>query len=360
MNLECLLIADDLTGACDAAAPFAARGLATQVALSTEVQSVDSCDVLALNTSSRDVPAMQIDCAMRAAAAYGSRFTPRVLFKKIDSTLRGNIALELESAMRHFGYCAAVVCPAFPALGRVVREGFLCVEYDNGFEPIQLSTQLSCAHFPAGKIRRAIARGQRLISVDAACDQDLDAIAAELLSLETPVLWAGSAGLASALARSMRAHTVESAVPNVRGPVLFCIGSTHPVTNAQAAALIERTASTCIDASLSGENIAAFLRDRHVVLRMPRGKVAEESIRAYLKGAAPSAIVLSGGDTALFVCRALNVDSIQIRTELLPGIPLGVMCGGAFDGAHVITKSGGFGAPDALLRIADYFSCPKH
>src|ERR1700748_1379644 len=98
MKLECLLIADDLTGAWDAAAPFAARGCATRVAVSSAAHDLEACDVPAVSTNSRDIPPSQIDCVMRATAAYASQFSPRVLFKKIDSTLRGNVALELESA----------------------------------------------------------------------------------------------------------------------------------------------------------------------------------------------------------------------------------------------------------------------
>jgi len=41
--------------------------------------------------------------------------------------------------------------------------------------------------------------------------------------------------------------------------------------------------------------------------------------------------------------------------EVLPGIPWGMLRGGRFDGVLVVTKSGGFGAPDALIRIAEFF-----
>ena len=50
---------------------------------------------------------------------------------------------------------------------------------------------------------------------------------------------------------------------------------------------------------------------------------------------------------------------IDLMDEVLPGIPYGAIRGGAFDGISIVTKSGGFGAPDALIQVAEYFSCPN-
>ena len=73
----------------------------------------------------------------------------------------------------------------------------------------------------------------------------------------------------------------------------------------------------------------------------------------------PRALVLSGGDTASLVCRALGVRGIQLADEIVPGVPWGYLSGGVFDRALVATKSGGFGAPHALIQVADFFTCPK-
>jgi uncharacterized protein YgbK (DUF1537 family) len=69
----------------------------------------------------------------------------------------------------------------------------------------------------------------------------------------------------------------------------------------------------------------------------------------------PSAVFVTGGDTASAVCRCLGVKWIELRRELARGIPAGIIRGGALDGAPIVTKSGGFGAPDDLIRVADYF-----
>ena len=46
---------------------------------------------------------------------------------KIDSALRGNTGLEIAAALESFHCDAAIVCPAFPNMHRVVEAGFLRV-----------------------------------------------------------------------------------------------------------------------------------------------------------------------------------------------------------------------------------------
>ena len=63
-------------------------------------------------------------------------------------------------------------------------------------------------------------------------------------------------------------------------------------------------------------------------------------------------LILTGGETALTVCRAMGGTSIEVLGEALPGVPLGVLRGPGWE-VPLATKSGGFGAPDALLRTAE-------
>jgi len=354
-RLDCLLIADDLTGACDAAAPFAAAGLTSVVALAGHSPPVD-CRVLAVTTETRDGDEAEVRRAMHAAAMLAIK-PAGILFKKIDSTLRGNAAIEITAALEEFRCRAAVVCPAFPAMNRMVQGGYLRVVGASDFEPIHLATRISCTHIPAGELRSAVQSGERIVSLDANCDEDLDRMAAAILALDGPILWAGSAGLASALARRLAQPAAPAPPPERTGPVLFCIGSDHPVTLGQQEELLSagKTVPGTLD-SAAGSIAGALGRGRHVLLRIPRGRVSPDTVRDLICDAAPAALVLSGGDTASLVCRALGVQSIVLCDELVPGIPRGILRGGMFDGVPVVTKSGGFGYCDTLIRIADYFA----
>src|ERR1051325_11297817 len=97
---EVVLIADDLTGACDAGAQFAAAGLRTIVPLADEADS--DAEVVAFSTESRDIDAGESRRRMRQVAAKMRRFAPRIIFKKIDSTLRGNTGIEIVAALEAF------------------------------------------------------------------------------------------------------------------------------------------------------------------------------------------------------------------------------------------------------------------
>lgn len=66
------------------------------------------------------------------------------------------------------------------------------------------------------------------------------------------------------------------------------------------------------------------------------------------------ALILSGGDTASFICKKLGCKGIKLEDEIVPGIPVGRFVGGRFDGIYAVTKSGGFGSPDALDKVLQY------
>jgi uncharacterized protein YgbK (DUF1537 family) len=356
------LIADDLTGACDAAVQFAMRGYGTVVRVDSQPEA--QVDIVAVSTASRSMERSMLRGVFEAAAR---RFpAARLVFKKIDSTLRGNVGAEVALAAEAFGCKAALITPAFPAMNRTVDAGILRVAGAD-FAPIDLAAYwreqglLGCAHVAPGGVSAALAAGARFISVDASRDSDLDAIAAAGLASQRRILWAGSAGLASALARALpRGPQPQARRLGGFAAALFCLGSDHAVAIEQARNLAAARAALALNAEdAAPERIAdALSRGVHVALRIPYGRIGAERVRQLIGEARPP-LFLSGGDTASLVCRALGVREIRLWDEIAPGIPRGVLAGGLFDGAPVVTKAGGFGAPDALIHIADSFTCPS-
>jgi len=352
--MDTLLVADDLTGACDAAVHFAMRGLRPTVVRLPGHSYWRGARVLACSTESRDMVPAEIRHALLAVAAEFSDVPVGHFFKKVDSTLRGNVGMEVAAARDAFHCAAAVVCPAFPAMRRVVEQGILrAPEFTAVDVAERMRAQSGEACFQAGTqgLAAALASGARLISVDAIDNADLDRIAALLARPGTRILWAGSAGLASAMARQIGADEIAAARPLIGGPVLFCIGSDHSVTRAQQAALI--ASRRCILCETCG--LAA---GQHVVLPIPRGRITADDVRALIGGTRPAALVVSGGDTASLVFRAIGACSIELLAEIVPGVPYGILRGGAYDGLPVVTKSGGFGDRDTLVNVADFFHAP--
>jgi D-threonate/D-erythronate kinase len=359
-QLDCLLVADDLTGACDAAVHLAICGLRPVTVL--VVPGASGARVLAISTESRDLSSAEVRQALLAAAAEFPVDSAARVFKKIDSTLRGNTGLEIVASLEAFHCDAAVVCPAYPKLHRVVEDGSLRVTTAPDFAPVDVAGRLqqqagqAFAHTRPDGIAALLSQGVRFLAVDANCDHDLDRIAAALLPMDRRILWAGSAGLASALARQLSEECAPPPAPSRTGAALFCIGSDHGVTLAQQCALLaERPSALFHPHAARRESICdALSLGMHVILRIPRG-VSAQQVRELIAGAPAAALVLSGGDTASLVCRAAGVQSIQLCDEIVPGVPRGILHGGEFDGISVATKSGGFGDCDALIQVADFF-----
>src|ERR1039457_6110843 len=244
-------------------------------------------------------------------------------------------------------------------MNRTVESGVLRVS-GALFEPIDMAAYwraeglCGCAHVPPGGVAAALAAGTRFISIDAASDPDLDAIAASGLASARRVLWAGSAGLASALARAVARGPHEEAGRAERyAAVLFCIGSDHAVTIEQQRELAAARPVVAVNAEMATpECIAEALhRGIHVALQIPYGRVAPERIRQLI-GDWRGPLALSGGATASLVCRALGVREIRLHREIAPGTPRGGIAGGLFDGAPIVPKSRG-GAEIALGAVAD-------
>ncbi|MBI4553657.1 MAG: 4-hydroxythreonine-4-phosphate dehydrogenase PdxA [Candidatus Latescibacteria bacterium] len=273
-----VILADDFAGANDAGLPFAVHGLRTVVLLSADRLPSVEADIVVIDTHSRDCP--PDDASRRTAAACKTTLQTghRVLYKKIDSTLRGHIGQEADAVRAVLGYPAVLVVPAFPELGRITVGGYHLVDgvpvsrtamrddpgspVTTSFLPDLIERQSSC---PVGHVElqtvlsgsEAIQRqvdeliwaGAATIVVDAASSDDLDTILAAVDAMQPAPLLCGSAGLARRLAARLAGTetTPAAALPPVQqasGPVLLIAGSVHPVTARQVDEMSRRPRTT--------------------------------------------------------------------------------------------------------------------
>ena len=116
------VIADDITGAMDTGVGLAQAGLAATISFSST--TMPGSDSIVATTDSRAESPSE---AYRRVKAVGERFQDYYIYKKIDSTLRGNIAAELQALLDVTRAPKAVVCPAFPSIKRTVVNGELLV-----------------------------------------------------------------------------------------------------------------------------------------------------------------------------------------------------------------------------------------
>ena len=301
--LKILIIADDLTGAADCAA---ACGPDALVVLD-DSRGAQGAEVVAFDANTRSMTA---EHAAAETARIVRSYPASIVYKKIDSTMRGHIAVEIAGALntyRSMGHpeAIAVVAPAFPAMGRTTKGGRQYVRgvpLENG-DLTGLPNSVMC---------------------DAETDEDLRAITIKWIGRD--VLWVGSAGLMSALT----AHQPKRKPlppPKVSGSIIFAVGSLSERSRQQAESL--RASGIGSDVILVGE---------------PEALASQVSARHGPIGA----LVLTGGDTARAVLRTLGIAALRVVGEVEPGVPILLTEGPR--ALPVVTKAGDFGNRETLVR----------
>ncbi len=423
MNTKWCIIADDFTGASDSAVQFGAIGRTVRLILggldSITKEIRKNTDVVVVNTDTRFSSSNAAYLTVMDTATVFKTAGQFQFFKKIDSTLRGNIAEETAAVMAATGYRFAIVAPAAPRNHRTVVDGHCMV---NGtmvtlttagkdpFTPVVDGrvASLFATRFPQvvqeihldlirtqptelkAAIQQGLAKGQRIFVLDAECMEDLDAIAG-LRSL-SGCLFVGASGLAEALARSCSAALPRR--PRIGpGRIAFIIGSLTPTSAVQCRLL---AASSSV-AELVCDSRAAIQDPGHEIARLlalaadiPAAmallvrtdgfeKPDEDILVLKEKGPAFSRflgdltlalakarrlrfILASGGDCAARIASALGAGSVQLLNEIIPGLPFGYLHSPALGRRlYFVSKSGGFGPPTALVEVLDFIaSSPIH
>jgi D-threonate/D-erythronate kinase len=370
---RCIVIADDLTGACDSGLEYARAGLRTRITF--DIVDALEADVLVLSTDSRRMSPQAAFKHVRELASLLPLDRAVVVFKKIDSTLRGNIFQECEAVRQVADARVALLAPALPAQGRIVENGILKVADLAGGWSLDVEQKLReqgarVERVQLDALAQRIAEATSLspyFLCDATSDEDLASIATVLWKATQRTIWIGSAGLAKPLAtlltKDLTVFNAEQGAPYPRmpKPVLACIGSDHPVTTRQMEYLRQnRTCSAFKVASVeASEIVAAFAQNRHILLVLDMQQPNEAPLRRFFEElpiVSMGGIFISGGDTAALVCRAADVRELWLSGQIQNGVAYGYIEGGALGGLAVATKSGGFGKADDLARAIDFLS----
>ena len=346
------LIADDLTGAGDASVQFARRGLDTFLALDPSSAASVHASVVAITTDCRALSNSAAE--QRTAEALTGLMNAGVdhLFLKIDSTMRGSVPGQVAGALAawrtRWPDARAVVCPAYPRMGRTVESNRLLV---NG-EPVDRTVfgRDPVTPVPSSDMAALLPASSAVTSADASTDSDLMAIAASIAAAGPSVIPVGSGGLADAVAMTWPGPTSSNiglraadVIPKrTDSRILLQVSSMNPVSHAQ----ISRLAAAFPDVAV-------------LITPAERGDSADVARRIAAEFAAAVArerwdvFGLIGGDGARATLARLGASGVRIVDSLLEGIPLGVVVGGEADGTAVFTKAGGFGGDDALVRCVE-------
>ena len=401
--MKVLIIADDLSGAADCAIGFASERHRTVVTLeATRTSAHEGADTIAVDTDTRRL--VPEDAAARTVAAYAEMSARgQRLYKKIDSTLRGNWAAEVAALQPLAGM--AIVAPAFPATGRTVRGGSVYVhgqpleetstwKLEHAGLAADLATQLKSAglkpelldaealrddpHALAARIEALAAGGLQALIVDTQTEAALRALARATLQSEAAFFWVGSGGLAREIAAlDSRRHTYvseqrDAAFPG--GPVLILVGSLSGVSERQCAMLRERGRveelivppamlregashrdwrawQARIDVSLTARVDLLVRIGRDDAFDPAEGAQLSTALAALVEPHFTKAggLIATGGETARAMLAAARIGNLQLLAEVEAGVAVGrPLDAGRTHCPGVVTKAGAFGTDRAL------------
>jgi D-threonate/D-erythronate kinase len=373
-----LVLADDLTGALEVGAKFAATGAGGKVTtnLRFPLNQVQEEAVLVIDTETRHISPEQARAAVFELGGAASKTGFLYVYKKTDSTLRGNIAAEFKGLCDAFPDSPLLYVPAYPKMGRTVRAGILCVNgipvtntsfARDGLNPVRESyiprlLSAKCIHrvvsTSAGKL--TMRPYARIYVCDGETDGDLEAAARRFVQSALFHLAAGPAGFGGHLAPLLDLpRTNPPRLPMMRR-VLVVNGSRNEVSIGQiqhtsrqgwAMRSVDELANTnkepgwmILDQPVGNCNPVGFARRLSMVVK---NILSREEFEA---------IVVFGGDTAYAILDAFGITDLRPIGEVLEGVPISAMprmpAGLKGDGPfYLISKAGGFGPVDVLCQV---------
>lgn len=390
-----LILADDLTGAADCAARCRQAGLDAAIFVDAP-QTVLPTGAIAFTTDSRYLSpkeaAQRVDTLLPAIVQQLDLTQSCIWYKKIDSTLRGNLGAELDAMLALTTPArqtpCALVCPAFPAQRRGLEDGFLVYAHTLP-RTLHLPTllaqqsQRNVAYLPLTTVRAGpgplaqaltVARegGAELLVVDAMSEEDLETLLTAHTEAAPSALLCGSAGLIGALAKRS-SHNREDTSPTsakLQNPILVVVGSGSVMAHRQLEFLAQMGAAHLVEIQPVTELEKITPPPTHSgqdwVLHLPKpaaGSILEgpaarihvtrlgDATLYLLNQLATTSLLVVGGDTAIHLLNRLGVNRLQVQAELLPGIPLTTAKDATGRTWSIILKAGNHGDEQTLAQL---------
>jgi D-threonate/D-erythronate kinase len=401
MKAHFTILADDLSGAADCAVPFARAGFFTEIFLHPEIFARTNPAVGAIDLHTRELAPDQASRLTSQALRLIRSDRETVWYRKVDSTLRGNIGSDVLSTVSGIPGKRVVFCaPAFPDTGRTNFHGKVFVNgmplEESGvhcgwpagksisdlFTEIGLKTQvLSLDIIRAGPstILRSLPEGLgvNVVVCDAETNLDLLAIAEAGLQIRNESIFVGSAGLTHQIATLWGSgEGEESQLILADKPILVVVGSRSSAARTQLELLsdlsgmdILRMPATALESecgplivaglerALAQGRDVAITTDLHGSLGHRRGaelmEVLGRILRPFLEKFA--ALVLTGGETTRSLL--FQSDRLRVIDEIAPGVTLSIASGEP--SLPVVMKAGAFGTSATLLNAVHFLRAFK-
>jgi uncharacterized protein YgbK (DUF1537 family) len=271
-------VADDLTGATTTGVLLARSKARTAVFFNVEaamnVESMEDLDAIIISSNSRPLPANEAYDKVKEATVALKNMGVKYFQKRIDTTMRGGIGVEIDAMLDQLSDDAvAVVVPAMPQSRRILVGGYSVIDgvaLINTPVAQDVRTPVKENYIPrllAGQTRRKVGlvtmdkvlaadgtlkdalkeqreNGCQVIVVDAITLEDVENIAQACIALNWDVVSVDPGPFTSKLAyhRSLIGIEEPNLPPETEEPnktVLIAAGSATPVTKKQMEVLCE-------------------------------------------------------------------------------------------------------------------------
>lgn len=270
--MKLAIIADDLTGANDSGVQLARHGLKTSVLFDMDEDNIRHYDAVVFDTDSRSITQEEAYQRVSGAAKFLTKAGFETIFKKMDSTMRGNIGAEVDALYDVVKPDFMMIAPGYPKNNRTILNA---VHYLNGVPlgeteiandpktPVTLSYlpdllklqtkyevgEISVSDLEAGKdhVENKLNNFKKnsipYVLVDSTKELHLELILQITKQLSYTFAWAGSAGIANYLPEhyGISSTQVELTIAENQGPILTVVGSVNKNSRAQLRQLLEQT-----------------------------------------------------------------------------------------------------------------------
>ena len=320
-----------------------------------------------------------------------------IVYKKVDSTLRGNIAVEVKAVCDIYKPTKVVFAPAYPKIGRttqnkihmlsgtplmqteVANDPLSPIKTDNIVELLENELKVKVIHHSQKSLYEDvdILNGGVFHTFDILTTADILKLASILINTNERILYVGSAGLTEGI--------FENIYPVA--PVLSVVGSIseasrnqmnyaekngveviqidiesifdkkrYPDYTEKIVDALNSKKDVILTACRTREEYAAtiaYAEKQKGLSKIDSSTFVQNSLSSITKGVLESVDVsglfLTGGDTAIAVIDKLEGTGCTIEAEVLTGIIKSKLIGGKYDGTNLITKAGAFGKEEDLL-----------
>jgi D-threonate/D-erythronate kinase len=258
------VISDDLTGASDCGGQLVRFGLKVSVVVQEHTEKNNDYDAVIYNTDSRSVTGIEAYEKVKKVCDTIKSGPVDLVYKKIDSTMRGNIGAEINAIYDSFSPDFVIIAPAFPVNGRKVING---IHYLNSVklentevakDPktpvrdseikrlIEKQAKRKVEHITFEEIHQGYdtimdklvsCKNNQIsyITVDSVQESDLEKLVELIHQTHFSVVWVGSAGLMNYLPQFYGIKQVQKTfpLPIHREPVLLVVGSVSKTGRSQ-------------------------------------------------------------------------------------------------------------------------------